>query len=106
MGPSARFIGAVQALQVILAYILALMGKKQSVKKLAREKKKADHRSRQIEIAKGSEPQLTDRGIMRNILKKIGHGGKQVDAILYSMNDREVRDAIDNWKLKNELDDL
>lgn len=82
------------------------MGKKQSVKKLAREKKKADTRSRQQEIAKGYEPQLTDRGIMRNILKKIGHGGNQIDAIINSMSDREVREAIENWKLKNELEDL
>lgn len=82
------------------------MGKKQSVKKLAREKKKADARSRAMEIAKNTEPQLTDRGIMRNILRKIGHGGKQIDAIISSMGDREIRDAIENWKLKNELDDL
>lgn len=82
------------------------MGKKQSVKKLAREKKKADARSRQMEIAKNFEPQLTDRGIMRNILRKIGHGGKQIDSIISSMNDREIKTAIENWKLKNELEDL
>lgn len=82
------------------------MGKKQSVKKLAREKKKADARSRQTEIAKDSEPQLTDRGVLRNILRKVGHGGKQIDAIISSMGEREVRETIENWKLKNELDDI
>ncbi len=83
------------------------MGKKQSVKKLAREKKKADRRSRILEIAKGQdEPQLTERGVMRKILRKIGHSGNQVDSILSSMGDREVHEAIENWKLKNELDDL
>ena len=82
------------------------MGKKQSVKKLAREKKKADTRSRQIEIAKSAEPMLSDRGIIRKILRKIGHGGKQIDSIISSMNDKEIREAIENWKLKNELDDL
>ena len=83
------------------------MGKKQSVKKLAREKKKADARSRSMEMARDAEmPKLSDRGIMRNILRKVGHPGKQIDAIINSMNDNEIREAIENWKLKNELDDL
>ncbi len=81
------------------------MGKKQSVKKLAREKKKADSRSRMVEIARGAEPQLSDRGVMRNILRKIGHGGKQIDAIINSMNEKEIREAIENWKIKNELEE-
>lgn len=82
------------------------MGKKQSVKKLAREKKKADHRSRQVEMNKNIEPQLSDRGILRNILRKVGHPGKQIDSIISSMNDKEVRAAIENWKIANELDEI
>ena len=83
-----------------------MANKKQSVLKLAREKKKASVRARREEIQKSEEPQLSPRGLLRNILKKVGHGGKQIESIISSMNNEQVTDAIENWKLKNDLDDL
>ena len=83
-----------------------MANKKQSVLKLAREKKKASARARQEEMNRDDEPQLTPRGILRNILKKVGHGGKQIEAIISSMNNEQVNDAIENWKLNNDLEDL
>ena len=83
-----------------------MANKKQSVLKLAREKKKASARARREEMSKSVEPQLSPRGVLRNILKKVGHGGKQIDSIINSMNNDQVTDVIENWKLKNDLDDL
>jgi hypothetical protein len=83
-----------------------MANKKQSVLKLAREKKKASARARSDEMNKSVEPQLSPRGVLRNILKKVGHGGKQIDSIINSMDNDQVGDAIENWKLKNDLDDL
>lgn len=83
-----------------------MANKKQSVLKLAREKKKASARARREEMDKDVEPQLTPRGVLRNILKKVGHGGKQIEAIISSMNNEQVNEAIENWKLKNDLEDL
>ncbi|MBF0196474.1 MAG: hypothetical protein HQL32_02135 [Planctomycetes bacterium] len=83
-----------------------MANKKQSVLKLAREKKKASARARRDEIQKAEEPQLSPRGILRNILKKVGHGGKQIETIISSMDNVQVNDAIENWKLKNDLEDL
>lgn len=83
-----------------------MANKKQSVLKLAREKKKASARARREEMNKAVEPQLSPRGVLRNILKKVGHGGKQIDSIINSMSNDQVSDAIENWKLKNDLEDL
>ena len=83
-----------------------MANKKQSVLKLAREKKKASNRARSDEMNKAMEPQLSPRGVLRNILKKVGHGGKQIDVIINSMDNDQVIGAIENWKLKNDLDDL
>jgi hypothetical protein len=83
-----------------------MANKKQSVLKLAREKKKASNRARSDEMNKAMEPQLSPRGVLRNILKKVGHGGKQIDVIINSMDNEQVIGAIENWKLKNDLDDL
>lgn len=76
------------------------MAKKQSVLKLAREKKKESAREDKVRQKTYTDSQ-NNRFELKNILKKAGHNTKQIDAIINGMNDKEINGAVENYKANN-----
>ncbi|PCJ52422.1 MAG: hypothetical protein COA79_24030 [Planctomycetota bacterium] len=71
------------------------MARKQSVLKLAREKKKESERDDRSRIKKTNEVQ--DRKIaLIQFMKKAGHSGKQIDVIVGGMSEEEIQNALAN----------
>lgn len=71
------------------------MARKQSVLKLAREKKKESEREDKNRVKKTNEVQDRKNSLIQ-FMKKAGHSGKQIEAIVGSMSEEEIQNALEN----------